>query len=153
MATRIETPSRSLYEEDLHAWAEQQAALLRARRFAELDLEHLIEEVEDVGASLKRAVRSRIRRIIEHFLKLEHSPATSPRAGWYDTIIVQRSDLLDELTPSIRREIESELAQLYERARSDAALSLRKHGELQAADALPEPCPYTIDQITGDWLP
>lgn len=153
MAARIDPRPRSLYEDDLHAWAEQQAALLRARRFSDLDLEHLIEEVEEVAASLKRAVRSRIRRIIEHCLKLEHSPAQSPRAGWYDSIIAQRSDLLDELTPSIRREIEPEFARLYERARSNAALSLRKHGEDAAADALPETCPYTFEQITGDWLP
>jgi hypothetical protein len=50
-------------------------------------------------------------------------------------------------------EAESELAQLYEEARGLAEGALRDHGETTAADALPEACPYSLDQITGDWLP
>jgi hypothetical protein len=38
-------------------------------------------------------------------------------------------------------------------ARKSAAESMRDHGEHTAADALPETCPYTADQITGEWLP
>jgi hypothetical protein len=47
-----------LYEQDYYAWTEQQAALLRAGRFTELDLAHLIEEVEDMGRSQRQAVKS-----------------------------------------------------------------------------------------------
>jgi hypothetical protein len=98
-------------------------------------------------------VRSRIRTIIEHLLKLEHSPAQDSRGGWSDTIIAQRGDLVDELTPSIRREIEPEFAVLYDRARAAAATSLRRHDEPTAAAALPATRPYSLDQITGDWWP
>ena len=154
MATRTKPPAaRDLYDEDFYVWAERQAGLLRARRFDELDLENLVEEVEDLAGALKRSARSRVRRIIEHLLKLQHSPARDPRGGWYDTVITQRSDLLDELTTSIRREVEPTLPGLYDRARQNAATSLRQHGERAAADALPATCPYTLDQITGDWLP
>jgi Domain of unknown function DUF29 len=69
-------------------------------------------------------------------LKLEHSAAQDPRGGWYDTIIAQRRNLVDELAPSIRREIGPELAGLYDRARATAT-SLRKHDEPAAADQLP----------------
>ena len=153
MATQIKPAKTDLHDQDFYAWSKGQADLLRAGRFAELDLAHLIEEIDDLGESLKRSVRSRIRTTMEHFLKLEHSPAQEPRGGWYDTILGQRSDLLDELTPSLRREVESALPALYERARQNAATSLRKHGEHAAADALPTTCPYTLDQIAGDWLP
>jgi hypothetical protein len=153
MATRVKPTTDHLYQRDFYAWAKAQADLLRAGRFADLDLEHLIEEVDDLGESLKRSVRSRIRTIIEQLLKLEHSPARQPRGGWYDMILAQRSDLLDELTASIRREVEPTLPDLYDRARQNAATSLRKHGEHDAADALPTACPYNFDQITGDWLP
>jgi len=153
MATRITEAAKPLYEADFYVWAREQAALLRAGRYEELDLQNLIEEVDDLGESLKRSVRSRIRTIIEHLLKLEHSPAREPRGGWYDTVIAQRSDLLDELTPSLRREVEPALPDLYGKARQNAATSLRKHGETAAADALPPTCPYVFDQITGDWLP
>ena len=153
MATRFKPAAADLYESDFHAWAKAQAELLRAGRFGDLDLEHLIEEVDDLGESVKRSVRSRIRTIIEPLLKLEHSPAQEPRGRWYDTIIAQRSELLDELTASIRREVEPALPELYGRARLNAATSLGKHGENAAADALPTACPYSLDQITGDWLP
>ena len=153
MATRIKRPKDDLYETDFYAWSLEQAALLRAQRFKDLDLDRLIEEVEDLGASLHRSARSRIRTIIEHLLKLQHSPAIDPRPGWYDTIVAQRDDLADELTASLRNLVAAELPTDSERARRRAAISLRKHGEDAAADALPETCPYTLDQITGDWLP
>ena len=101
MATRIKPVPKELYQEDFHVWTQRQAELLRARRYDELDLEHLIEEVEDLGAAAKKSVRSRARTIIEHLLKLQHSPAVDPRPGWRDTVRGQRDDLLDDLTPSV----------------------------------------------------
>jgi Domain of unknown function DUF29 len=153
MATQIKPARKQLYEEDFYVWSQRQAELLRTRRYDELDLEHLIEEVEDLGGALKRAVRSRVRTIIEHLLKLQHSPAVDPRLGWRDTVRTQRNDLLDDLTPTLRRDLEQELEELYARARQQAEGSLRDHGEDGAADALPQSCPYTPNQIIGDWLP
>jgi hypothetical protein len=118
VATRIKSRADNLYEQDLYAWSRAQADLLRAARFAELDLEHLIEEIEDVGGALKRSVRNRMRTSIEHLLKLEHSSATEPRAGWRATVRSQRIRLRDVLTPTLRRESESELAALYEDVRA-----------------------------------
>jgi hypothetical protein len=152
MATRVK-PRPDLHGEDLYAWSKAQADLLRTGRFAELDLAHLIEEIEDVGGAMRRAARNRIRTILEHLLKLEHSPATEPRAGWRATVRAQRVRLRDTLTPTLQREVESELATLYDDARSLAEGALRDHGEGGAADALPTACPYGFDQITGDWLP
>ncbi len=153
MATRIKAEPSGLYERDVYAWSEEQAALLRARRFADLDLEHVIEEIKDVGASLYREIRSRVRTIVEHLLKLEHAGAAEPRAGWERTLRTQRADLADDLTASLRPRIEANLPRFYEIARIEAAAGLRQHGEPAAADALPAACPYTLDQITGDWLP
>jgi len=153
MAVQVKARSSDLYEQDLYAWSELQADLLRRRRFAELDLERVVEEIEDVGGSLYREVRSRIRTIMEHLLKLEHSAITEPRAGWERTLRTQRADLAEDLTPSVRARIERGLARFYEAARIEAAAALRAHGEHVAADALPTTSPYTLDQITGDWLP
>jgi hypothetical protein len=153
MATRLEPKPADLHDADFYAWAKQQAALLRAGRFADLDLANLVEEVDDLGDSLRRSVRSRTRTIIEHLLKLEHSPAPDPRAGWRATVRSSRIRLRDALTASLRREIEHDLEQLYQDARWLTEGALRDHGEGAAADALPTTCPYTPDQITGDWLP
>ena len=153
MATRIKPSAKDLYEDDLYAWAHDQAALLRAGRFDALDLEHLIEEVQDLAGSLKSAVRSRATTIIAHLLKLQHSPAEIPRLAWRETVRMQRTRLLNDLTPSLQSHLADRLSDLYARARHDAEGSLRDHGEQDAADALPATCPYTLDQITGDWLP
>ncbi len=67
--------------------------------------------------------------------------------------MTQRSDLEDELSPSLRPRIEQALARTYDQARRNTAAALREHGEQAAADALPTTCPYTLEQIIGDWLP
>ena len=153
MATRIKPPPDGLYEQDFYVWAERQAELLRARRFEELDLDHLIEEVADLGGALKRSVLNNAAVALEHLLKLQHSPATDPRNGWRATIREHRRRLRIDLTPRLRQILAGELASLHALARDDASAALRDHGEHAAADALPATCPYTLDQITGDWLP
>jgi hypothetical protein len=127
--------------------------LLRAGRFEDLDLENLIEEVEGLADALESSVRSRALTIMVHLLKLQHSPAQDPRIGWRETIRTQRTELLNDLKPTLIRHLADRLPQLYARARHDAEGSLRDHGEQAAADALPTACPYALDQITGDWLP
>jgi hypothetical protein len=57
MATQITHPADKLYEEDFYAWSRRQAELLRLQRFSDLDLRHLIEEVEDLGETVYRSVR------------------------------------------------------------------------------------------------
>ena len=153
MATRIKPSTGLLYEQDFYAWSKAQADLLRAGQFTDLDLEHLIEEVDDLGDSLYRSARSRVRTIIEHLLKLEHSPAQNPRAGWVESVMTQRSDLEDELTASLRPKVEQTLPRTYGQARRNVIATLREHGEHAAADALPTTCPYDFDRIIGDWLP
>ena len=82
MATRVRPKAEELYEQDFYVWTEVQAELLRQRRFETLDLDNLIEEVEGLGDAKKSAVLSAVSVIIEHLLKLQHSPAQDPRRGW-----------------------------------------------------------------------
>ncbi len=153
MATKIKPAAKDLYEEDFYVWAERQTELLRARRFDELDLDNLIEEVDDLGGALKRSVLNTTAVILEHLLKLEHSPASEPRNGWRASVREHRRRLRIDLTPRLRQILQDELPGVYSMARDDAAAALRDHGEDGAADALPEACPYSLEQITGDWLP
>jgi hypothetical protein len=153
MATRVKTRSAELHASDPYLWALAQAQALRAGRLDELDLAHLAEEVEGLAIATRSAVRSRTRTIIEHLLKLQHSPATEPRHGWRRTLRVQRGRLRDDLTASLRREVEETLKELYRDARETAADDVRSHGEASAADALPPDCPYTLELVVGDWVP
>jgi hypothetical protein len=149
---------RSLYQTDYYAWTKQQAAELRrlaaARANTTLDLENLAEEVESLGRSDLATVRSQLRRIVEHLLKLEHSPAAEPRFGWRESVIDARDIIPDVITATLRREVEAELAKTYQQGRRRAEAALIRHGEREAARALPATCPYSFDQIVGhDWYP
>ena len=153
MATRIKPEQKSLYDQDFYVWTEAQAELLRQRRFEELDLDNLIEEVAGLGDTKKSAVLSNATEVIEHLLKLQHSPATDPRPGWIDSILEHRNRLEYDLTPRLRQILEDELPRVYALARRTADRRLRVHGENAAADDLPAACPYSVDQILGDWWP
>lgn len=154
----VATKAADLYEADFYAWTRNQATALR--RMAgdhwngPLDLEHLAEEIEDVGSERRDAVRSQLRRIIEHLLKLEYSRARDPRAGWVSSILDARAEIPDRITPTIQREVEQELARLYGLARKKAAHGLAAHGEPDMARELPELCPYAFtDLLSDDWYP
>jgi hypothetical protein len=154
MATRPE----QRYEDDFYAWTREQAAALRrlaaTRPNVELDFPHLIEEVTDLGVSQRDAVRSLVRRIIEHCLKLEYAAARNPRAGWRETIVDARIVLEDKLTRTLHRGLQRRLLKLYDQARRAADASLRVHGEKPAAEALPATCPYRlVDLLRQDWYP
>jgi hypothetical protein len=60
-----------LYDQDFDRWTLENAAALRAGRLAEVDLEHVAEEIEDIGKRDLRGVVNRLERILEHMLKLE----------------------------------------------------------------------------------
>ena len=153
MATRTESAASDLYDEDFHVWAGRQAALLRARRFEDLDLANLIEEIDDLAGARWSAVQNSARVVMEHLLKLQHGPATDPRNGRRATVREHRSRLEVDLTPRLRRMLAEGLPHIYDIARRNAAGSMRDHGEHAAAGALPETCPYGLDRITDDWLP
>jgi hypothetical protein len=149
---------RSLYQTDYYAWTKQQAAELRklaaARANTTLDLANLAEEVESLGRSDLNTVRSQVRRIIEHLLKLEYSPSVPPRTEWRYSVGQARDDIEDHLTASMRPDVAADLTRLFGRVRRDAALGLARYGERDAAQALPAKCPYSFDQIVGhDWYP
>jgi Domain of unknown function DUF29 len=151
------TRPEQLYETDFYAWTQAQAKELR--RFAKtrpnlpLDLTHIAEEILDLGMSERSAVFSFARLIIQHFLLATHSPAAGQREHWLDEVDEFRSQIEDKLTPTIRRDLEAELAALYGRARRNVARKMRRYGEATAAAALPDACPYTLEQILGDWEP
>ena len=145
-------PTSGLYDEDFPLWAERQAALLRARRFDELDLVNLIEEVEDLSRRERDSVESYVETILEHLLKLELSSAARPRRGWLVTVDKQRAKLARKLTTTLRNHLESELPALYAGLRRPVARQLEKHAP--QSKSLPSVCPYTLDQILDpDWVP
>jgi Domain of unknown function DUF29 len=149
-------PDGPRYDDDFYAWTQYQAQVLRTLRTRDnrFDRDNLVEEIESLGRSERDAVRSQVRRILVHFLKLAYSPARDPRFDWMDSILDARAELADKLSPSLMRDVEETLTRLYANARKRVAVDLERYGERSAALSLPAECPYTIDQILGDdWYP
>jgi hypothetical protein len=146
-----------LYEVDFYAWTQAQAKelrrLARTRPNVPLDLAHIAEEIRDLGKSEYDAAFSLVQQILQHFLLIEHSPAADQRVHWADEIDEFRDRLERKLSPTIRRRLKREFADVFARARRRVQRKMARYGETRAAAALPEDCPYTLDQVLGDWLP
>jgi hypothetical protein len=131
------------YEDDFYAWSREQAALLRAGKADQADLEHIAEEIESMGRTEKRELIARLTILLLHLLKWRFQPAMRSR-GWRLSIEGQRLDIEDHLddNPSLRAILAPSIAQAYRRAVIEAA---RETG-LDAA-AFPGACPYRFEQM------
>ena len=149
-------PDGPRYEDDFYAWTQHQAEVSRTMPVLDnrFDREHVAEEIEDLGKSERDAVRSEIRRIIEHLLKLAYSLAVQSRFDWMYSVSDARAALEDKLSPTLCRDVEATLERLYAQARRNATVSLGNFGEHGAAPAFPDKCPYSLDKICQqDWYP
>ncbi|WP_207458004.1 DUF29 domain-containing protein [Azospirillum sp. SYSU D00513] len=148
-------PDGHLYDTDWYAWTQAQATALRrmaeARANTELDLDHLAEEVELLGGSEICALESALARIVEHLLKLEHSPAADSRHSWLLSVVEQRSRAQRILRRSgtIRRSLPDLLPDAWEDGRKLAAKALELFDGIDPA-TLPADCPYSAEQILDD---
>lgn len=157
MVQHMTSQSAELYEHDFYAWTQTQARELR--RFAAtrpnipLDLSHLAEEIADLGKEQRNSLRSWTRRIIQHLLLLEHSPARDPRPHWVGEIAEFRDEIGGRLTRTLERDLRRQLPQLYQGARRVVARKMEAQEEGEAAGRLPAECPYAMEQVLGDWWP
>ncbi|MFN8491517.1 MAG: DUF29 domain-containing protein [Caldilineaceae bacterium] len=135
-----------LYKTDFYAWTQQQAALLQAEELEKLDLPNLAEEIEAMGASQRKELKSRLLILIMHLLKLPYQPRQHPNS-WLRTIRTQRNEIEFTLSdsPSLRREIPVILAYVYPRARKQAAAETGL-----ALTTFPLICPWTDEQVLDE---
>jgi uncharacterized protein DUF29 len=154
----VMTKMGDLYDEDFVRWTEEQAAALRRAKGANLplDWENLAEEIESLGRSDRRELRSQVTRVLRHLLKLEVSPAPDPRAGWRASVDEARDEIegLIEDSPSLRREIDDVIKKQIRSAAKLAADDLSQFGEPGGAvrERL-EQGGFTAEQVLGDWFP
>ncbi len=145
-----------LYEADFVRWTERQSDALRKAAGVGTNLplnwENLAEEIESLGRSQRRELHNRIAGILEHLLKLEHSPATDPRRGCIETIARQRSEieLLLNDSPSLRQDVARIITEEAPRAAHLTTRVLHVYGEYVGNLAVPT---YTEEQVLGDWFP
>jgi hypothetical protein len=140
----------SLYDRDFFEWTWQVARLLREGRFTEVDVEHLAEEIEDVGKRDQRGVWSRLRIVICHLLKWQLQPQKRSRS-WRASIWTRRDALVDifDQSPSLRGNAFETLPEIYDEA---VRRAMEETG--LARECFPPACPYTFEQVMDfDFLP
>ncbi|MTW22085.1 DUF29 domain-containing protein [Allochromatium palmeri] len=138
------------YEQDIVAWANEQAQLLRAGRFDQLDIAHLSEEIEDVGKSEQRELTNRMVLLLAHLLKWHYQPERRG-ASWEMTIRNQRKGIFRRLkkTPSLKTDLSD--ADWWDGVWEDASAQAAQETGLAV---FPDTCPWRAEQVLEtDWLP
>jgi hypothetical protein len=142
--------SNSLYHRDFYAWANQQAALLRAGRLSEADIENIAEEIESMGRSEKRELVSRLNVLLLHLLKWRYQPGLRGNSLRL-TVEEQRYRLEDHLkdNPSLNAQLGQAMRDAYRLALVEAE---RETG--LARKTFPVECPFSFDQaMSPDFWP
>ena len=143
---RIERKMSNVYESDFYAWAMEQAALLRARRFDTADIDNIAEENESMGRGEKRELVNRLAVLLLHLLKWQFQPGfRSP--SWSATIREQRLRLSDHLSdnPSLSAHLDEALNRAYRLAVIGAA---RETGMPESV--FPKSSPYSFDEAADE---
>ncbi len=136
----------NLYDTDFYAWTQEQAKLIKAKAFDKLDLTHLLDEVESMGASERSELVNRLEVLLGHLLKWQFQPSHRDNS-WEYTIIEQRNKIQDHIdeNPSLKSYLDTAFTKGY------------KYGVLLAAKesklsrkAFPTKCEWTIEQVLND---
>jgi hypothetical protein len=151
MKTRMQVVDEpGLYDTDVIAWANRQAALLRAGRFGELDIEHIADEIEDVGKSEQRELANRMAVLLKHLIKWQFQPERRGNS-WLRTIKEQRKGIARRLrrTPSLSVCLND--PEWWADAWGDAVSAASSEAGL---GDLPEDCPWPgVKILDPEWVP
>ena len=109
--------SKQLYQQDYNLWLEETAIAIKEKSFATMDWDNLLEEIEDMGASQKRALRSFTKRLIEHILKLKfwNTELERNKNHWEAEVVNFREEIKQILqdSPSLKNYLQENYNQWY----------------------------------------
>ena len=164
MADEDKDQSRSLYERDFYAWARREAVLLQRRKFDQLDLDNVIEEIDSLGRQERARWEDHITWAIELLLLLEYGRHVDEqtRSRWNFELWQSQGVIADQIkeNPSLRKLGEAAVARCWHRARrrvcsemdfatrSGKSRSRGRHGLWR--EVLPKRCPFSYAQIAGE---
>ncbi len=134
-----------LYESDFVLWIDETIKHLKQKELEQIDWEHLIEEIEDLGREQRRKVNSFLRQLFVHLLLYQYWTKERPYCGngWKGEISNFRAEL-DELliSKTLLNYLQEEFDKVYSKARK---IAINKTG--LPANIFPETCPYTVEQV------
>jgi hypothetical protein len=140
------------YEQDVVAWANEQAALLRAGKLSAIDIEHIAEEIEDVGKSEQRELASRMAVLLAHLLKWQFQPERRG-SSWQATLRIQRDGIERRLrkTPSLKPMLKD--AEWISDMWGDACQVAANEAGI-GVSIFPEACPWPMEAVLSrDFFP
>ena len=131
------------YRDDLFGWVEDQVALLKAGRVAEIDFVNIADELGDVGNEQYDKLESAIRIVLLHLLKWDQQPSHRSKS-WVLLIRTQRRHIARVLkkNPSLKPHILEAIDEAYEDARDEAQTETGL-----PASAFDARCPYDWNTI------
>lgn len=135
--------AQALYDNDFDNWIQQHIFLLKEHRFSEIDVVHLINELEDMGKSNQRELENRLECLIMHLLKWQYQPNKRSNS-WQATIKEQRRRLnrLLKDAPSLKNRMNDAIANVYSDAVDSAC------GETGLTETVfPNACSYSKEQL------
>jgi Domain of unknown function DUF29 len=135
------TNLRELHESDFNLWVEEIKTKIQRRDIDDMDWDNLLDEIEDMGASQKRALDSYLQRLIEHVLKLQYWEAERDRCrqGWMVEVSNFRSRInrILKKNPSLKNYVANEYEDIYQ----DAITAMRFQFQL------PDDCLISLEAI------
>lgn len=131
---------KNLYDQDFALWIEKTVKQLKSGDLSQVDLENLIEEVESLGKSQRKAVDNFLTRLLEHLLKRCYVVLPDCYRGWEIEIRNFRKDLKKEFkySPSLKRFMIEILEECYREA-------LEAVKEDYPDSDFPDVCPFAED--------
>ncbi len=136
------------YEQDYYQWTQAMVKALKERDYASIDWENLIEEIDDMGKSQKRAIESLLMRLTEHLLKLKYWDEEKARNGkhWRSEIVNFRVMLHKRLkdSPSLKTKLDETYKEIFPGCKRS----------VEQLFNLPEKVELDLNQILDeDWFP
>ncbi len=112
---------KKLYEQDLALWLADTIAKLKVGNFEQIDIEHLVEEIEGLAGKDRRELQTRLKVLLAHRLKRIYVNSVYDNRGWENTIREQRDELLVllEQSPSLKQYFLEVFDKVWQRALTD----------------------------------
>ena len=111
---------KQLYHQDLNLWRQEIINAIQNKQLENMDWDNLIEEINDMGASEKRALRSYIKRLIEHILKLKYwdNEREYNQRGWKKEVVNFREEIRSilEESPSLNNYLKQNYIDWYKKS-------------------------------------
>jgi Domain of unknown function DUF29 len=148
LSTSVPAPAKEEleYDTDFYKWADNQAKFLRKQEFSKLDIDNLIEEIESLGRSEKRTLKSYLEILLMHMLKVKFQPEKHTTS--WDLAIKEANHKTQKVlleNPSLKPKLKDILEDAYFSARIKAALETGFQENL-----FPEECPWSLKDIFPD---